>query len=85
MLVANPQILFQKLGDEAVILHLKSEQYFGLDLVGTRFWEIMTEKGNLEDTISVLLEEFEVDEATLRTDLEELISRLRAEDLLQST
>ena len=42
MLKPSPQILFQKLGNEAVILHLQSEEYFGLDEVGTRIWEVFT-------------------------------------------
>jgi hypothetical protein len=40
MIKANSQILFQKLGNESVILHLESEEYFGLNEIGTRIWEV---------------------------------------------
>ena len=33
-----PDVMFRIVGDESVILHLKSETYLGLDPVGTRMW-----------------------------------------------
>ena len=33
-----PDVMIRIIGDEAVILNLKSELYLGLDPIGTRFW-----------------------------------------------
>ena len=84
MLKASDKILFQKLGDEAVILHLDSEEYFGLDAIGTRMWEIFLGEGegNIDKSIPLLLEEYEVEEDRLKQDMEELITALKAENIL---
>lgn len=80
----NNQILFQKLGEEAVILHLESEQYFGLDEIGTRIWEALKQEGSTEKALFVLLEEYNVEEQTLRKDIEELIADLKKENILKN-
>lgn len=80
----NNQILFQKLGEEAVILHLESEQYFGLDEIGTRIWEVLKQEGSTEKALFVLLEEYNVEEQTLRKDIEELIADLKKENILKN-
>lgn len=84
MLKANDKVLFQKLGDEAVILHLDSEEYFGLDSVGTRMWELLLGegKGNINEAIPLMLKEYNVEEIQLRKDMEELVASLQAEKIL---
>ena len=82
MFLPNPNILFSKLGDEAVILHLKSETYFSLDPVGVRMWEVLCAKQEIDPTIPVLLEEYDIDQETLRRDLEDLVANLLAEKIL---
>lgn len=77
------EVLYQQIGDEVVLLHMDSGRYYGLDEVGARFWELMTESdGSPEATISSLLAEFEVDEATLRADLQRLLLELTDANLL---
>ena len=83
MINVNKEILFQKLGKEAVILHLESEEYFGLDEVGTRIWEVLKQEGSTEKALSVLLEEYNVDKEVLRKDIEELIEELKKEKILK--
>ncbi len=36
-----PDVMLRIIGDEAVILNLKSETYLGLDPVGTRIWTVL--------------------------------------------
>ena len=82
-LVPGPGTLVRSLPNgEAVLLHAESELYFGLDPVGLRVWELLSEFGSLEPTISQLENEFDVDPATLRTDVEKLVGELLAQRLL---
>jgi hypothetical protein len=65
------------------LLDPNAERYFGLDNVGTRFWQLLHEHGgDLEKIVTVMLDEYDVDEATLRHDLGGLIGRLAAEGLV---
>ena len=72
----SEQALSQEVNGETVILDLNSESYFGLDEVGTRIWQLLNEYGDIEKAYDTMLEEFDVDEKTLRDDLEELINKL---------
>ena len=83
MIKTNQEILFQKLGNEAIILHLKSENYFGLDEVGTRIWEVLTQEGSIDKALPILLNEFDVEKGVLEKDIEDLINELKAEKILE--
>ncbi|MEM9557979.1 MAG: PqqD family protein [Acidobacteriota bacterium] len=75
--------LFRRLDDdEAVVLHLDSQRYFGLDSVGARLWELLTVSPSLDAASAVLLEEFDVDEASLRADLDSFVAELVRHELL---
>ncbi len=72
----NPDILFQELEGETVLLNLANEQYFGLDDIGTRMWQLLDEQDNVEAVVSQMLSEYDVDAETLRADLATLINSL---------
>jgi hypothetical protein len=69
-------VLHQQLEDEIVLLHLETEQYYGLDEVGSRVWQLLREHRTVDPIVAALLDEYEVDEATLRTDVERLLDEL---------
>ena len=75
-------VLFQPLEQEGVFLNLKTEQYYGLDPVGTRIWQLLNETQDLEATIHAMRAEYNVEELRLRSDIEKLTSRLRERGLL---
>ena len=75
-------VLSREVEQEMVLLNLQTECYYGLEEVGTRIWQLLTEHKDAEKALAVLLEEYDVDEATLRKDLAELIDRLVASGLL---
>lgn len=80
--IVSPEVLFQKLGDEAVLLHLQTEEYFGLNEVGARFWEIISQENRTNNALETLLTEFDVEKAIIKADLEALIHDLIKEKLL---
>ena len=77
------QALYKELDGEAVLLHLDSETYFGLNAVGARMWELLTTAPAMRDALDALLEEYDVDPATLRKDMDELVAELEARGLLR--
>lgn len=70
----SPHVLSQEVSGETVLLDLESEYYFGLDEVGTRIWQLIRDSGELHTIYNTLLEEYEVEETQLWTDLEALIT-----------
>jgi hypothetical protein len=76
-------VLFQELNGEAVILDLASERYFGLDGVGTRFWEILNDDPSMQAAFDQLCEKYEVEPERLERDLLALASDLVEAGLLR--
>ena len=76
------EVIFQLFADESVLLNLKDSHYWGLNVVGTRMYELLTQKGDVEQAYQALLAEFDVDAAALRADLLELVAKLEKAGLL---
>jgi len=81
----SPSALTKPIGDEAVILHLGSGTYFGLDPVGARIWKLMGEEKTLAEVCDVILDEYEVSREDLERDIKVLIKDLLAHDLISTT
>ncbi len=79
----SPDALFRPLEDEAVILDMQSQRYFGLNPVGVRIWQLLEIHGEPEAIVAALLTEFEVDEQQLRFDVEGLIRELAQQELIE--
>ena len=77
-----PDVMFRAVGEESVLLHLKSETYLGLDPVGTRMWTLLIESESIENAYEKLLGEYEVDGQQLRRDLDDFIGKLVKNDLV---
>ncbi len=69
----SPDVISQEVSGETVLLDLESENYFGLDEVGTRIWQLIKEKEDLQAIYNTLLDEYEVEESRLQADLEALL------------
>ena len=79
----SPDVLFQEVGGETVLLDLESEHYFGLDAVGTRIWGLIGEGVSVDVMVDTLLQEYEVERETLEADVAELLSRLAEAGLIR--
>jgi hypothetical protein len=69
-------VLIRFLDEESVLLNLNTESYFGLDPVGTRMWQLVTSAPTIEAAYFQLIDEFDVDPETLRSNLHDLLTRL---------
>lgn len=79
---ASRHVVVRELDGEAVLLDLAHGTYFGLDEVGTRAWQLLTEHTRLESVFAAMLEEYDVAPATLERDLVDLVGELTANGLL---
>src|SRR5690349_7728823 len=68
---------------ESVLLNLKSENYFGLDPIGTRMWTLLTTSNSIRAAYESLLNEYDVSPDTLRKDMLDLIEKLIANGLAE--
>lgn len=80
---ATPDTLINQVGEESVLLNLGSEKYYGLDEIGTSMWLALTGNDTIQQAYESLLDEYDVDEETLRRDLSDLIEKLSANGLIE--
>jgi hypothetical protein len=72
----HPRVLIQEVDGEAVLLDVDQGMYYALNEVGTRAWKYLKDSGDVEDAVTGILKEYEVDEATLRDDLHAFVKEL---------
>ncbi len=80
---APAHVLVRFLDQEAVLLNLETEQYFGLDEIGTRMWQLVTASPSIDAAYQELLAEFDVEAEMLHSNLTELLTRLVDSGLLE--
>ena len=81
--IPSPDVMFRTIGDEAVLLNLKTEMYLGSDAVGTRMWTVLAEAGCTPAASDVLLREFDVAARHAPPDLDEYIGKLLEHGLIE--
>jgi hypothetical protein len=72
----SPDVISQEVSGETVLLDLESENYFGLDEVGTRIWQLIGETNDLQAIYQTLLKEYDVSEDRLQQDLDHLLGEI---------
>lgn len=79
-----PDVLFRVVGEEGVLLNLDTVLYLGLNPVGTRMWNVLNGASSIQAAYDELLQEYEVEPAQLRADLEEFIEQLLGQKLIEA-
>lgn len=79
----STEVVFQEVAGECVLLDLKTEEYFGLDEIGTVIWQTLAEGLVAEAAIAKLLESYAVEESMLRNDVNQLLTELVESGLIK--
>lgn len=79
----TPDVLVQELEGELVFLNLETENYFYLDAIGKRMWEVLHTVESIERAVALLFAEFDADPAVLQHDVEQLLVQLRDAKLIR--
>ena len=77
-----PEVMIQEVGGESVLLDLKTERYLGLNEVGTRMWQALSESDSIQAAYEALQAEYDVTPQQLEEDLRDLLDRLLENSLI---
>jgi hypothetical protein len=83
--VANGNHLTCNQAGEAVILNLENGVYYSVNPDGTCVWNLIQEPRTVADLRDTLLEEFDVEPASLEADLRALLEQLAEHGLIKIT
>ena len=75
-------VMVRQLGDECVMLDMASGYYFGLDAVGARIWQLLSETSSLAGIVERLAREYDVTPEQAESDLVRFVEELKANGLL---
>jgi hypothetical protein len=78
-------VLMQKVGDDAILLNLNTENYFALDEIGTHIIDTLQESDSVAQAVRKLVGIYEVDEGKLTKDTVRLVEECEQHGLLQIT
>ena len=81
---ATSCVLCKDLGDEAILLDLETETYFGLNAAGSRMWKLLTTKPSVREAFTVMLGEYDVAADELERDMGALIADLVGRGMLRT-
>ncbi|HYE27113.1 MAG TPA: PqqD family protein [Allosphingosinicella sp.] len=68
---------------ELVALHIDNGTCYGFNSTATRIWALIEQPKRLSELTEALVREFDVDPATCRTELKELLDELAADGLVE--
>ncbi len=80
---AAPHVSFADLGGDAVLLDSESGEYFGLNQVGARIFELAQQTSTLERILEAMYEEFDVEQARLKADTMAFLDEMETRRLVR--
>jgi hypothetical protein len=80
----HPYVVGERIGDEILLVHLRTNQIYELNSTAARVWELVQAGCQQEEIQQRIREEFEVGDAQLVIELEGFLSLLRSKKLLIS-
>lgn len=79
----NEEIDDTDLDGEKVMMNLDKGQYFMMNEVGSRIWELIDGNTSIVNIIETLTNEYEVDEETCENTVMEFLGRLKDAELIK--
>lgn len=78
-------VVFRRLGDTGVLVHLGTNEIFEINDTGARIWELLGEGHPIDAIAGTLASEFEIDASTAKTECRELFDELLSRKLMEAT
>jgi len=77
-------VIIQRLRDEAILLDMDRQQYFGLNDTGTFIWELLAELGDPNEVVRRMAQTFSAPIAEIESDVDRLVRELLDAGLLKT-
>lgn len=70
-------VMMLETAEGCVLINQANDYHYGLDPIGKQIWQLLGEYGDVEAVVAQMLMEYEVEEANLRQDLDQLLNHWR--------
>lgn len=75
-------LLFNQIDGEVVMLSIENSEYYGMDKVGSRIWELLEKPVSLGTLMAKLMDEYEVSELQCTEDTLTFLNKLAVKKLI---
>lgn len=82
ILTRSEKVTFQKVAEEAILIHMDTGTYFSLNDTGTEFWEMFDGTRSIRELATAVATKYDVDVEMVISDLLEIVEKLAADDLV---
>jgi hypothetical protein len=73
MVERNPALLTTEVDGEIMAMSVEQGECYGLDAIASRVWAIIAQPRSIDHICAALVDEYDVDDTTCRTDLDTLL------------
>lgn len=78
----NPKLISNQMDGEIVMMSIDNGEYYGLDEIGSRIWELMENPTEVRSIVNDLMAEFDVSFDECAKDTIEFLEDLMSKDLV---
>ncbi|MFQ5741586.1 MAG: PqqD family protein [Acidobacteriota bacterium] len=79
----DPEVTFQKLGEETVLVNLTTGKIHHTNDTGSRVWELLKEGRSVGEILELLEKEFEASREALQSDVTAFVELLTQESMIR--
>lgn len=83
--IRNEGVERKDLNGASVLMNAEKEDFFGVNPVGTRIWQLLEKPVSCEEVVHSLQEEYEVSEEECESHTKEFMTDLLSRGLIQSS
>lgn len=83
MRLRSSDIVARDMGDEIIVLDMRSSKYLTVTGVGMRLFELLADERAPEELLTFILDEYEVDPAVAERDVITFLAGMRASGLIE--
>lgn len=76
------EVVTSDIDGEVVMMSIAKGNYYGMDAIGSRIWELMAHPIKVKDLVKLLLEEFKVDYQTCEKDVLKFLNELHDDNII---
>ena len=80
--IRNPDLIASDMDGDTVMMSIERGEYYGISGVGSRVWELLEQPVTLADIIAIICAEFDIDQTTCQTDMEQFLSELQSLEIV---
>lgn len=79
----NPDVIFQRMEDDVVLLHAQTNRCYNLNKTAARLWELLSAEPSLSAAQQQMLSDFDVEATQLAEEITALVTSLHTENLIK--